>query len=133
MWKSSRTRPEDQPSKRLRERNGLNVSRFKLFRRISYFWSRRLPGGMGVFHAKGSGSKSSFPHSKVLFSLGFEGGNLGCSRNFARMSRSPGGLKKNLKKAVAVSEEKFQELSRRRGRFSSRHFPSRNLAKPWQG
>ena len=32
MWKSSRTRREDQPSKR----NGLNISRFKLFRRISY-------------------------------------------------------------------------------------------------
>ena len=28
-----------------------------------------------------------------------------------------------LKKAVAVSEEKIQERSRRRGRFSSSHFP----------
>ena len=31
------------------------------------FWARRLPGWMGVFHAKGRGSKSSCPPSKVSF------------------------------------------------------------------
>ena len=29
------------------------------------FWARRLPGGMGVFYARGRGSKSSFPPLKV--------------------------------------------------------------------
>ena len=38
-----------------------------------------------------------------------------------------------LKKAVAVSEEKIQQRSRRRGRFSSSHFPCRKMPKPWQG
>ena len=36
-----------------------------------------------------------------------------------------------LKKAVAVSEEKIQQHSRRRGRFSSSHFPCRKMPKPW--
>ena len=59
------------------------------------FWARRLPGGMGVFHAKGCGSKSSFPPSrKFVFSLGFEGENLGCPGNFAGMSRTPGDVQK---------------------------------------
>ena len=38
-----------------------------------------------------------------------------------------------LKKAVAVSEEKIQQRSRRRGRFSSSHFRCRNVPKPLQG
>ena len=38
-----------------------------------------------------------------------------------------------LKKAVAVSEEKIQQRSRRRGRFSSSHCPCRKMPKPWQG
>ena len=37
-----------------------------------------------------------------------------------------------LKKAVAVSEEKIQQRSRRRGQFSSSRFPCRKMAKPWQ-
>ena len=31
------------------------------------FWTWRLPGGVGVFHAKAWVSKSSFPPSKVCF------------------------------------------------------------------
>ena len=38
-----------------------------------------------------------------------------------------------LKKAVAVSEEKIQERSRRRGRFSSCHFPCRKNAQTLAG
>ena len=38
-----------------------------------------------------------------------------------------------LKKAVAVSEEKIQQRSRRRGQFSSSRFPCRKVPKPWQG
>ena len=38
-----------------------------------------------------------------------------------------------LKKAVAVSEEKSQQRSRRRGQFSSSRFPCRKVPKPWQG
>ena len=38
-----------------------------------------------------------------------------------------------LKKAVAVSEEKIQHRSRRRGRFSGSRFPCRRMPKPWQG
>ena len=34
---------------------------------------------------------------------------------------------------MAVSEEKIQERSRRRARFSSSHFPCRETPKPWQG
>ena len=41
-------------------------------------------------------------------------------------------VSEKLKKAVAVSEEKIQERSRRRGRFSSSHFPCRKMPKPWQ-
>ena len=37
-----------------------------------------------------------------------------------------------LKKAVAVSDKKIQERSRRQGRFSSSHFPCREMPKPWQ-
>ena len=45
-----------------------------------------------------------------------------------------GGLaSKKLKKAVAVSEEKTQEHSWRRGRFSSGHLARWKVPKPWQG
>ena len=37
-----------------------------------------------------------------------------------------------LKKAVAVSDDKIQQGSRRRGRFSSSHFRCRKVPKPWQ-
>ena len=47
---------------------------------------------MGVFHAKGWWLKSSLPSLESLSSLGFEERNLGCSGNFARMSRTPGGV-----------------------------------------
>ena len=36
-------------------------------------------------------------------------------------------------KAMAVLEEKIQEHSRERGRFSSSHCPCRKVPKPWQG
>ena len=45
-------------------------------------------GGVGVFHAKGWGSKSSFPPSKVC-SFGAQAKQCfspGCARNFARMA-----------------------------------------------
>ena len=38
-----------------------------------------------------------------------------------------------LKKAVAVSEEKIKQRSRRRGQFSSSRFPCQKVPKPWQG
>ena len=38
-----------------------------------------------------------------------------------------------LKKAVAVSEEKIQQRSRRSGQFSGSRFPCRKVLKPWQG
>ena len=41
LCKSSSTRPFTQPSKPLWERNGLNISRFKLFRSISYKRSKQ--------------------------------------------------------------------------------------------
>ena len=49
---------------------------------------------MGVFHAKGWGSKSSCPPSKVCLSLGFEERNLGRPGTFAGMSRTFGGVQK---------------------------------------
>ena len=55
-------------------------------------WVRRPPGGMGVFHAKGWWSKSSCPSLESLSCSGFEGRNLGCPGNFARMSRTDGGV-----------------------------------------
>ena len=66
------------------------------------FWVRRPPGGVGVLHAKGWWSKSSCPPSKVCFSLSLEGRNLGCPRNFARMSRTSGGSKSLSKKLVPI-------------------------------
>ena len=61
------------------------------------FLSLETAGWVGVFHAKGWGSKSSRPHSKVcdcLSSLGFVRRNLGCSGNFVGMSRTLGMFKK---------------------------------------
>ena len=40
--------------------------------------------------------------------------------------------KLKLKKAVTVSEEKFQERSRRRGGFASSQFPCRKVPDSWQ-
>ena len=42
-------------------------------------------------------------------------------------------LSEGLKKAVAVSKEKIQQRSRRRGQFSSSRFPCRKVPKSWQG
>ena len=53
--------------------------------------------------------------------VGFNGSRCGTPRS------------EELKKAVAVSEEKIQQRSRRRGQFSSSHFPCRKVPKPWQG
>ena len=58
------------------------------------FGVRRLPGGVGVFHAKGWGVEKFVPSLDSLSSLGFEGGKLGCPRNFAGMSWTPGGVQK---------------------------------------
>ena len=57
------------------------------------------------------------------------------ARTEERNSHRPGTIKFSgeLRKAVAVSEEKIQQRSRRRGRFSSSHFPCRKMPKPWQG
>ena len=63
--------------------------------KIITFWVRRPPGGVGVFHAKGWWPKSSCYPSKVC--LGFR--NLGCPRNFARMSRIVGVFKKFVQKS----------------------------------
>ena len=49
------------------------------------------------------------------------------------ISRFAAWFSEKLKKAVAVSEEKIQQRSRRRGRFSSSHFRCRKVPKPWQG
>ena len=57
-------------------------------------------GGVGVFHAKGCGVEKLVP-SKVCF-LGFAGGKLGCPGNFARMSRTPGGVQKVCAKKKSV-------------------------------
>ena len=73
------------------------------------FWVRRPPAGVGVFtagvgvfHVKGWGSKSSCPPRPSLSSLGFEGRNLGCPGNFAGMSRPPWGVQKVCAKNVCV-------------------------------
>ena len=57
------------------------------------FWARRLPGGVGAFHAKGWGSKVRALLQKSV-SLKFEGGNLRCPGNLAGMSRTYGGVQK---------------------------------------
>ena len=49
-------------------------------------------GWDGVFHAKGWGSKSARPPSKVCFPWVFEGRNLRCPENVAGMSWTPGGV-----------------------------------------
>ena len=41
LWKSSSTQLKTQPSKPLWERNGLNISRFELFRHVSYVGTHR--------------------------------------------------------------------------------------------
>ena len=51
-----------------------------------------------------------------------------CNNSFGQDGKS-----EELKKAVAVSEEKFQQRSRRRGQFPSSRFPCRKVPKPWQG
>ena len=66
----------------------------------------------------------------------WRGNTLGLIRMYPRFGfwyRGNIRMPEKLKKAAAVSEEKIQERSRRRGRFSSSHFPCRNLPKPWQG
>ena len=50
--------------------------------------------GGGLPLKGGGGQKVRAPSLKSLFSLGFEGGNLGCPENFARMSRTPGRVRK---------------------------------------
>ena len=54
-----------------------------------------------------------------------------CNKNPRHISAEGPGQK--LKKAVAVSEAKIQQRSRRQGQFSSSHFPCRNVPNPWQG
>ena len=61
------------------------------------FCVQRLPGGVGVFWAKGWGSKSSCHPPKVCFpwvSKDSEGGSLGYPGNFAGISRTAGGVQK---------------------------------------
>ena len=70
----------------------LDIRQDKRAQRLS-FWVRRLPGGVGVFHAKGWGSKScSLPRKFVV--LGFRREELGMSREFCRDVPDPWGCSK---------------------------------------
>ena len=53
---------------------------------------QRSPGGVGVFHAKGWWPKSSCPPSKVCLPWASKREESGMSREFCRMSRTPGGV-----------------------------------------
>ena len=80
-------------------RRVLRVRQEKGAQRLT-FWVRRPPGGMEGLQREGEGVKKFVPSLESLFSLGFEGGNVGRPENFAGMSRTPGGVQK-------VSAKKF--------------------------
>ena len=63
------------------------------------FWVRRLPVGVGVFHAKGGGRKVCALPRKFVFP-GFQREESGMSREICRMSRTPGGVQNVCAKKV---------------------------------
>ena len=62
----------------------------------------RWVGGGGGLPRERVGVKKFAPSLESVFSLGFEGGNLGCPRNFGGMSRTFGGVQKVCAKKVRV-------------------------------
>ena len=74
---------------------------------------------------------------RILFGNDFGQDGTEPSKRFSIKPQNGEGLclssSEELKKAVAVSEEKIQQRSRRCCQFSSSRFPCRKVLKPWQG
>ena len=64
-------------------------------------WARRLLWGGGL-PCEGVGVEKFVPSFKTLFFLASEGGNMGCPRHFAGMSRTPAGVRKECRKKFVL-------------------------------